>query len=497
VNASPSELPLYRAAQVREADRRIIEEHGVPGGELMRRAAAAALRALRARWPRAQRILAVCGAGNNAGDGYVLARLAREAGLEAGVAWLRAPDALRGDAAAAASAARAAGVPLAAFAATALAGADLVVDAMLGTGLDRPLAADWAAAAAAINAAGRPVLALDIPSGLHADTGAVSGGAVRAALTVTFIAPKLGLYIGAGPDLAGDVELARLEAPDAVFHDLPAAAWRLSAGSVAHWLPGPRPRTAHKGRFGHVLVVGGQPGMVGAARLAAEAAARAGAGLVTVATHPQHAAVVNLDRPELMAAGVADGAELRALLDRATVVAVGPGLGQGDWARALLAAIWDTGLPLVVDADALNLLARDPLRREDWILTPHPGEAARLLGTTSAAVQADRPAAVAELQSRYGGVAVLKGAGTLVHDGWRCWLSTVGNPGMASGGMGDVLTGVIAGLRAQGLAPAAAAVAGVLVHGLAGDAAARAGGERGLLAGDLLPEIRRLVNPAP
>jgi ADP-dependent NAD(P)H-hydrate dehydratase / NAD(P)H-hydrate epimerase len=495
MNPSFPEQPVYRAAQVREADRRAIQDHGIPAYELMSRAAAAALHALRARWPRAQRIRVVCGAGNNAGDGYVLARLARAAGLDARVLWLRDPGGLRGAAATAHADASAAGVALAAFEPAALADADLIVDALLGTGLDRPLAAEWAAAVAAIDAAGRPVLALDIPSGLHADTGAVLGCAVRADLTITFIAPKLGLYTGAGPDHVGQIELANLDVPDAVFQALPVAAWHVAAEALPRWLPGPRPRTAHKGRFGHVLVVGGQPGMGGAARLAAEAAARAGAGLVSVATHPQHAATLNSDRPELMCTGVACAEDLRPLLARATVVAVGPGLGQDAWARNLLATLWDADLPLVLDADALNLLARNPLRRDDWVLTPHPGEAARLLGTTAAAVQADRPAAVAALQSRYGGVVVLKGAGTLIHDGQVCRLSTVGNPGMASGGMGDVLTGVIAGLRAQGLDPLAAAAAGVLVHGLAGDAVARAGGERGLLAGDLLLDVRRLVNP--
>lgn len=497
MNPSFPEQPLYRAADVREADRRAIREHGIAGYELMGRAAAAALRALRAHWPRARRIRVICGAGNNAGDGYELARLACAAGLDARVAWLRDPDALHGDAAIAHSAASAAGVPLAAFDPGALADAELIVDALLGTGLDRPLEAEWAAAVTAIDVADRPVLSLDIPSGLHADTGAVLGCAVHADLTVTFIAPKLGLYTGAGPDHAGQVELADLDVPGAVFRDLPVPAWRLGAEDLPHWLPEPRPRSAHKGRFGHVLVVGGQPGMGGAARLSAEAAARCGAGLVTIATHPQHAAVLNLDRPELMCAGVAGAADLRPLLARATQVVVGPGLGRGDWARGLLAVLWDTGLPLAVDADALNLLAENPLRRDDWILTPHPGEAARLLGTTAAAVQADRPAAVAALQSRYGGVVVLKGAGTLIHDGHCCRVCTAGNPGMASGGMGDVLAGVIAGVRAQGQDATAAATAGVLLHGLAGDAAARTGGERGLLAGDLLPEIRHLVNRAP
>lgn len=337
------------------------------------------------------------------------------------------------------------------------------------------------------------MLSLDIPSGLQADTGAILGTVIRATLTVTFIAPKLGLFTGAGPDCAGEIRVDDLTVPAAVFAAIEPAALRVTAADLPDWLPGPRPRSAHKGDFGHVLVIGGQPGMSGAPRLAAEAAARVGAGLVSVATHPVHAALLNVGRPELMCRGVLTPADLEPLLARAGVLAIGPGLGQDDWGRDLLVATLGTGQPCVLDADALNLLATAPARRTDWILTPHPGEAARLLDSTAAAVQADRPTAVRALQARYGGVIVLKGAGTLVCDGRRTWLVATGNPGMASGGMGDVLTGVIAGLLAQGLAPARAAVAGTLLHGLAGDTAVAAG-ERGLLAGDLFDALRQWVN---
>lgn len=493
-NASVTSSGLYRAEQVREFDRRAIELHGIRGYALMTRAAAAALQALRTRWPQARRLRVLCGAGNNAGDGYVLARLARQAGLDVAVGWLCDPATLRGDARTAADDAAAAQVPIGPFAPPLLGEAEVIVDALLGTGLTRPLAGEWAAAVAAANAAAVPVLSLDVPSGLQADTGAILGEAIRAALTVTFIAPKLGLFTGTGPDCAGEVRLADLDVPAAVFDGTEPAAMRVTAADLPAWLPGPRARSAHKGAFGHVLVVGGQPGMSGAARLAAEAAARVGAGLVSVATHPAHAALLNIGRPELMCRGVQTPADLEPLLARAGVMAIGPGLGQDDWARGLLTAVLGAGLPCVLDADALNLLAAAPARRDDWILTPHPGEAARLLGCTAAAVQADRPAAVRALQARCGGVVVLKGAGTLVHDGRRTWVISAGNPGMASGGMGDVLTGVIAGLLAQGLAPAEAAVAGTLVHGLAGDTAA-ATGERGLLAGDLFDALRQWVNP--
>ena len=495
MNRIALEHPLYRAEQLREFDRRAIQEQGIPGYALMTRAATAALHELQVRWPEAKRLVLVCGAGNNAGDGYVLARLARAARLDARVLWLREPRELRGDARIAWTDAEAAGVPLAPFTRASLEGADVIVDALLGTGLDRPLNGDWAAAIAAINASGVPILALDIPSGLQADTGAVLGTVVRADVTISFIASKLGLFTGQGADCAGLVCSASLDVPDAVFADAVPAAWQIDAAFLEAALP-PRPRSSHKGDFGHVLVVGGAPGMSGAARLAAEAAARGGAGWVSVATHASHAAVLNIGRPELMCHAVdADPHRtLEPLLARATVVAIGPGLGRDAWARELLAAVWDADVPLILDADALNLLAQTPRRREDWVLTPHPGEAARLLGITSAAVQADRPGAVTALQERFGGVVVLKGSGTLIADGKRLRLCAVGNPGMASGGMGDVLTGVIAGLLAQGLALDIAAAAGVVAHGLAGDAVARAGGERGLLASDLLPALRPWLN---
>ncbi len=490
-----SEIPLYRSKQVQEIDRRALQKLAVPGYALMTHAASAAWRELRAQWPRARRMLVLCGAGNNGGDGYVLARLAHEAGLAVEVGYLSDPAQLQGDALTAGTDARAAGVSIRPFSATALENVDLIVDALLGTGLQRALDGAWAAAVDAVNASRLPVLALDIPSGLDADSGAIRGCAVRAALTVTFIAAKPGLYTGEGPACVGRLLRAPLDVPPALYADVDPAAWLLDSQALPNLLPGPRPRSAHKGQFGHVLVVGGQPGMSGAAQLAAEAAARVGAGLVTVATHPSHAAILNARRPELMCIGVETGADLLPLLARATVVVIGPGLGRDRWGQRLLAAVLDSRLPLVVDADALNLLADEPARRVNWILTPHPGEAARLLHVGVADVQANRLQACAEVQAAFAGVCVLKGAGTLIQDDGRCRISPSGNPGMASGGMGDVLTGVIAGLVAQRVALTDAALAGVMLHGLAGDDAAAAGGERGLLASDLLPALRRRMNP--
>jgi len=481
---------LYSPAQVRAMDAYAIGTLGIDGYKLMERAGAAAYRLLRERWPQAGAIAVVCGLGNNAGDGYVVARLALRDGLAARVLQLGEMARLRGDARRAADDYLAAGGRLEPFDAQALSEADVLVDAIFGTGLDRPIEGAWAQAVNAVNAAGRPVLALDIPSGLDGATGRVLGCAVRAELTVTFLAHKAGLFTGAGPALVGELHLDDLGLPAAV----PAREQPMARLLAPPALPR-RARDAHKGWFGHVLVIGGNHGMGGAARMAAEAAARVGAGLVSVATRAEHVTAMLAARPELMCRGVDGPADLEPLLARATVLAIGPGLGRDDWARALFERALAFPGPLVVDADGLQLLAEAPRRRRDWVLTPHPGEAARLLGIASAQVQDDRYGAVRALLDRYDGVAVLKGAGTLVADRDGVpGVCTYGNPGMASGGMGDVLTGVIAGLLAQGLAPAEAAAAGVVLHAQAADDAASAGGERGLLATDLFPHLRRRVN---
>lgn len=485
---------LYRAEQVRALDRAAIQDHGIPGDELMARAGAAAYRLVRTRWPGARHLAVLCGGGNNGGDGYVLARLALLDGLAVEVLGLADPAALSGDARRMADAYLAAGGSVRPFDALPRR-TDLIVDALLGTGLDRDVQGAWARAIVAANEHLAPKLAVDIPSGLHADTGRVLGVAVRADATISFIGLKQGLFTGEGPSCCGAVRFSALGIPAVVWSREILSARRIDWSKQAELLA-PRPRSAHKGDFGTVLVVGGAPGMAGAARLAGEAALRTGAGLVAVATHPAHAAVVGAGRPELMCHGVADAAGLDALIDRADVVALGPGLGQGAWGRALYQRVLACQLPLVVDADALNLLATGPQTSARWVLTPHPGEAGRLLRCPTAEIQADRFAAVRNLQGAYGGVAVLKGAGTLVYGASHRppGVCSAGNPGMASGGMGDALTGMIAALVAQGLHLEDAATAGVTLHAAAGDAAAAQGGERGLLASDLIEAIRPELN---
>jgi len=487
---------LYRAAQVRELDRQAIETYGISGYELMERAGAAAFAALREHWPDARRITVLAGIGNNAGDGFVVARLAREAGLDARVLQLGDPQRLRGDAERHAQGYAAAGGAWAAVP-NELPPADLLVDAILGTGLERPVEGAWATAIEAMNAGRVPVVALDIPSGLHADTGRVMGVAVHAALTVSFIGLKRGMFTGEGPACCGEVRFDALQVPARVYASQILAARRLDPEDLAEHLP-PRAASAHKGHFGHVLVIGGDLGMGGAARLAAEASGRVGAGLVSVATRPAHVAAIMAARPELMVRGIETPSDVEPLLERATVIAVGPGLGGGAWGEGLWLRALDSGLPMVIDADALALMKGSGKRRSDWVLTPHPGEAGGLLDCTAAEVQADRFSAAEAMAGRFGGTVVLKGSGTVVQQGEGTrppGLCAAGNPGMASGGMGDVLTGVIAGLLAQGYEPGDAAELGVCLHAAAADLAA-ADGQRGMLATDLMPGLRRLANPA-
>jgi len=498
---SPDEsLPdaIYSASQVRELDRRASAELGVPSFELMSRAGAHALRVLRRRWPGARAVTVLCGGGNNGGDGLVLARLAKAESLDVRVLMVSAPERLKGDAKRAFDECVAAGVAVERYAGIPngiVATRTVIVDALLGIGVDRALEGDFAAAVAAANASGVPILALDIPSGVHADTGWPLGEAIRASATVTFVGLKQGLYLGRACDYTGTIEFADLGLPRDLGRGLEPSLTRIARADLVRALP-PRPRSAHKGTSGRLLLFGGGPGMAGAIRLAAEAALRVGAGLVYVAAHRDSAPAVRGGRAEVIVHAVDADAELDALVALADGAVVGPGLGKSPWARAGLGRLLDSGLPLVVDADALNLVAESHLKRGRWILTPHPGEASRLLGTSVDQVERDRLAAVRSLAAEYDAIAVLKGAQTLVAAGDGApGVCDRGNPGMATAGMGDVLAGVLGGLLVQTRDLRASARAGVLLHALAGDDAAAAGGQRGTVAGDLMPYLRRWANP--
>jgi len=495
----PSPNLLYSAAQVRALDAFAIA-HGTSGYTLMKRAGEAALRALRSRWPTAMKLAVVAGAGNNGGDGYVLARFAQAAGLSATVLAVSAPSQLKGDARNACEDFRASGGQILAYSEALLASADVIVDALLGTGLSDAVRAPLAEIIRAINACERPVFALDLPSGLNADTGAVMGAAVRADCTISFVAFKTGLFLGEGPEHAGRLLFDDLEVtppPEPAFRAL---LERLPESDISRALPRRR-RQANKGDFGRVLIIGGGAGMPGAVRLAGEACLRVGAGLVSVATASDNLLAIAAGRPELIVHGVGGSDDLTSLLSGADVVAIGPGMGRSAWARALLNCALVCGKPLVLDADGLNLLAEGAqIAPPGSVLTPHPGEAARLLGISAAAVQADRMSALNALAARHpGAIIVLKGAGTLIGlDGVNAphpipVICERGNPAMAAAGMGDVLTGAIVGILAQCRDPWLAARAGVMAHALAGDDLAHER-ERGVLALEVAEALNRCVN---
>jgi NAD(P)H-hydrate epimerase len=500
---------LFGASGMRALDRYTIERLGVPGEVLMESAGRAVVEAVLALRPR--EVLVVCGGGQNGGDGLVAARHLRALGVRVRAALVAEP---RGDAAAQLARARAFGVPLEGgdFAPPAEGGA--IVDAIFGTGLARPVDGAAADAIRRIGAADVPVVAVDLPSGIDADTGQVLGAAVRATVTVTFGQPKPGIALEPGRSLAGRVRVARIGIAGAAPNAEPAAELWTSAAAAAR-LP-PRPRDGHKGTFGHVLVVAGSEGKTGAAALAARGATRGGAGLVTVACPAGLNDILEVKCTEAMTAPVPDTAgralagtaedALLALAAERDVVALGPGIGRAAETAALVRAFCKRlERPLVLDADGLNAFAGDAealrARPAPTVLTPHPGEAARVLGSTAAAVAGDRLGAARRLAAATGCVVLLKGAPSVIaRPGEPPLVNPTGGPALASGGTGDVLTGLVAALLAQGLAPADAAGLGAWLHGLAGDRIAAERGPSGLVAeelADALPEAALALRTAP
>lgn len=489
---------LYSVEEVRCLDQAAIAS-GIPGIQLMKRAGRAAFDWLIANYTDAGLITVYCGSGNNAGDGYVVAALAAQRRLPVQIIQVGALDKLSGEARQAYDFAVQEQVAILAFAEAPAPNLGVIVDALLGIGLTGSLKARYGDAIAQINQTGLPVLALDVPSGLDADTGAVLGAAVHASATMTFIGIKRGLLTGRGPALCGELLVADLAVPKEVYASIPSSIERLVTADLLALLA-PRAADAHKGDFGHVMIIGGDTGYGGAALMAAEAAARSGAGLVSIATRPEHIPAILARRPEVMACGVVSGQELEPWLARPTVLVVGPGLGRSPWSEQMLQQAIKSNLPMVLDADALNILAAgrvvpEGTRRDNWLLTPHPGEAARLLGINTAEVQADRFASVQAIQQGYGGAVILKGAGSLVIgiEG-ALGVVTEGNPGMATGGMGDVLSGILGGLLAQGVSVTQSARLGACLHAAAADLAAEEVGQRSLLATDLIPYLCQLLS---
>ena len=481
-------ITLYRRDQVRELDQRAIHQANISGIELMSRAGHEVFQCLKNKWPAVKSIAVFCGAGNNAGDGFIVAKLALDAGLSVTVYSLTDSQTIKGDALIAYQNYVDAHGVIIPFQDKGLIDVDVIVDALLGIGLDRPVTGLYALAIQTINKSIARVIAVDNPSGLNADTGHVMGFAVKADCTVTFIGLKQGLFTGNAANYCGEISYASLGVPDSIFGGNSPSASRV----IKKPLP-IRDRCSHKGNYGHVLIVGGDFGYSGAVKMAGEAALRVGTGLVSIATRKEHVGLLNLNRPELMCHGVEGAEQLLGLIAKASVIVIGPGLGQSDWSKELFMVTINAQKPLIIDADALNLLALAPFTNTNWILTPHPGEAARLLNCSTLDIQQDRFASASALQDKYKGIVILKGSGTLITSENDCAVSTTGNPGMASGGMGDILTGIIAGLVAQGLTLKEGAQQGVYVHGEAADLAAKEG-ERGLLASDLMPYLRQVVN---
>lgn len=467
--------PVVAPERVRQMDREAIAQ-GTPGITLMERAGRALAREVMARAP-GRSIALVCGGGNNGGDALIAANLLLEGGFEPQILMVADPASLKGDAALAymrVNPAIAVHRGLADFRYS------LVVDALLGTGLDREVTGRMAEAVDWINGRGVPVVAVDIPSGVDGRTGRVMGKAVRADATVTFAVKKPGLLFYPGRQLAGQVVVADIGL------EAPADAWiELERADAAELLP-PREPDSHKGTYGHLAVLAGSEGMMGAGALCSAAALRAGAGLVSWA---YRRGGTPRGLWEVMTRAVDEGAEMEQLagfLKGKRAVALGPGLGKG--AEAWVEAAVNSGLPLVVDADGLNALAGKAkrLRGVKGVITPHPAEVARLLGVQTGDVTADPPAAALQLAKDTGMIAVVKGAVTTIagEDG-RVAFNTAGNPGMATAGSGDVLTGIVGSLMAQGLDPWPAACCGVYLHARAGDEAAKAG-MAGMIASDLI-----------
>ncbi|MDO6766062.1 NAD(P)H-hydrate dehydratase [Agarivorans sp. 1_MG-2023] len=489
---------LWRAEVVKSQEAVIADKLGISLSLLMERAGQAAFEYLQSAWPGAQKLLVLAGGGNNGGDAYVVARLAKQSGQQVQVIDLGSTTGKPSEAGAAKDAWVAAGGKLETLDELDWQ-CDVIVDGVLGTGITGSLRQPLCDLFAKVNLATAPVLSLDLPSGLCANTGRNLGAVISANATITFIAAKQGLFTGHAAEYVGELVFAGLGIDQQFEKYNVSDVSRVEVSELTQMLQR-RSKTAHKGQFGRLAMVGGNKGMPGAIRMAAEASLRTGAGLVNVFTHSENSPVVSAGRPELMVAGI--GLEHTKLLAEslkpARCVVIGPGLGQDQWAKLLLTETFTQTVHCLVDADGLNLLALAPLRRNDWVLTPHPGEAARLLACSVADIEGDRIAAARHIQQAFGGVCVLKGAGTIIagNDG-KVKICNVGNPGMASGGMGDVLSGIIGGLMAQFAVQHSLfdiACLGVSIHGMAGDLAA-AQGERGMLASDLMPYIRQLVNP--
>ena len=478
-------FPLFTASQARQIDHRAIHQLGHSGLELMKRAGRGAFRCIQQRIQTDGKIIVLCGPGNNGGDGYVVAKLLHQSG--ASVAVVRSALPATRSAKIVCDEFLSVGGVIEAAGDTAIQSAELIIDGLLGAGINRPPAGEIGGLINQCEKRPCPVVALDMPSGLEGDTGFAHAPSITAQLTITFIVAKVGLYTGDGPALCGEIVIDDLDLDQSVRSGFDAVAGILSTPALP-----PRAVNSHKGLFGSVLIAGGDEGMCGAVLLAGKAALRAGAGLVSVASREQHSRMISLAQPELMTF-VVDREQLPVSVTASCYV-LGPGTMVNDWGRAVFAGFSDFDIPRVVDAGGLRVLAEDGGFNTQQVLTPHPGEAAALLGISSKQVQQNRIYTAREIAIRYGGVCVLKGVGTIIASQTETMICDLGNPGMASAGMGDVLSGVIGALLAGGMGCFEAACVGVWLHAGAGDLAAREKSEYALIASDVIDALPQVLN---
>lgn len=500
---------LYSVDSVVQLEQIAINQFGIPAFDLMKRAGEAVFNVIQSRYPQAKKILVICGAGNNAGDGYVVATLARRVGLEVGVISLTDPASLKNEAQLAFQDWLAVADSIDSIDSvdqysknddlSLIENADLIIDAILGTGLTREVSAQWSKWIDTVNQSLKPVISIDVPSGLYADTGVIATTAIKAEITVCFIGLKQGLFTGQGKDVCGEIIFNDLALPENLFTQVQVDA--LLIKGVDYTLLPKRKASSHKGCFGQVLIVGGNKGMPGAVILAARAALRTGAGLVTIITIPQHIEAVSAAVPEAMIK-TCDEHSVEDLFSESfisdiTHVAIGMGLGQDAWSLKLLQQCVKLDKPMLIDADALNLLANHYLIISSAVvITPHPGEASRLLAKTqiqgSQGVQHNRFCAIKELYELFkeseSCSVILKGSGTLLFNGHTIKVCNLGSAAMAAPGMGDVLSGIVIGLMAQNIKLTSACELAVCLHAAAADLVTQ-DKTRGLLASDVIDKL--------
>ncbi|HHW28152.1 MAG TPA: NAD(P)H-hydrate dehydratase [Syntrophomonadaceae bacterium] len=517
-------MRLVKAAQMREMDLDATRKYSIPSLILMENAGLSIVQVIEQRFlgeeVQGKRVFIIAGPGNNGGDGFVVGRHLFNRGAFVSFLITVPAENYRGDAAVNLKIVQDMGLPYTVLqpenldsVAVELKKADLIVDALFGTGFKGVPREPIASLIRMVNEAGKPVVAVDIPSGMEADTGRISGDCIRAKATVTMGMPKLGLFLDPGAQYTGEVIVGDISFPPELKSEEGGDYYLLDEKMVAEMLPERLP-TSHKGDFGHVAVIGGTRGYTGAVVLASNAALRGGAGLVTAVIPELCYPIVATKLTEAMtfpALGTEKGGfsssaldSIEQILQRVTVAAIGPGLGQEEETADFLEDLLkNLDIPIVLDADALNIIAKRSYllsdqalakQRRNWVLTPHPGEMARLCNTTIAAIQEDRVGVAAEASRKWGVVLVLKGAHTVIAapEG-PLYINSTGNPGLASGGTGDVLAGLIASFLAQGLDPLQAAVCGPFIHGLAADRIAERSGAAGMIAGDLLAEVAQVI----